>query len=271
MENILLSVNNKVLLIEERTAENTPNYRVDVSDNSVGMTLLSTNNKNEAETFFEKEVLYEKIEETDKEILSKLNEVNSLFGNVIIKDEEIIGRSKDVIDYFKNELDFIDEFYPDPEDDENKEFFKENATETMVALRKNTKPNEPVVLHIHPMSSWYELLDSKQSKEILKGITEDILEVEEQKEELSNSDITYEKMLDGDYSHLQKGIIEEIIFQAEQMAEGGIFDTNNLNTKNTEKILNKVLKNEYLWEIVNDTITSNLKDLQQEKENEEEM
>ena len=111
----------------------------------------------------------------------------------------------------------------------------------------------------------------KQNNNIIKFIT---FATDRFEDNLKTLDKIRKHFQEGNYPYLQKGLAQEIIFQAQNMEEDGILNTANLNVENVEKMVNQILDNNMFWEQLNGTITNVIKEnvpLNKENEEDEEM
>lgn len=96
---------------------------------------------------------------TDEDKIMEAFRLDSRFGDVFVSEDNIYGKTKDIIDYFKNELAHSSEYF-DEDNKEEKEYFGEMINDTIKEL-ENTKENY-VVMGIHPMDGEYHILDTEE-------------------------------------------------------------------------------------------------------------
>lgn len=96
---------------------------------------------------------------TDEHTIMEAFGFDSRFGDVFISADNIYGRTKGIIDYFKNELDHSFEYF-DEDEKEEKDIYDNMLKETIKEL-KNTKENY-IVMGIHPMDGQYHILDTEE-------------------------------------------------------------------------------------------------------------
>ena len=74
---------------------------------------------------------------TDEHKIMEVFGLDSRFGDVFIGEDNIYGKTKDIIDYFKNELAHSSEYF-DEDNKEEKEYFEEMINDTIKELQKKT-------------------------------------------------------------------------------------------------------------------------------------
>lgn len=99
-----------------------------------------------------------KMANIDEDKIIKVFNFNSRFGDVFISEDTIYGKTKDIIDYFQNELNNSFEIFED--DDEEKEIYENNIKETIKEL-ENTK-EKYVVMVISPIDDEFHILDTDE-------------------------------------------------------------------------------------------------------------
>lgn len=184
----LLFSKGDVNLIKYKTGDNAF-YSVDIENKSIGMTLYMDKNIEKVKRIFDKEILFNVTQKQEDDKLYKIFGLNSIYGSEFSKslifDDKILGRRCDLVNYFRNELDHCNEYYPDEENKRDKEIFIERTKELIDELSDLSKPSlEPVAIELDSMNKTFNVASEDVQLEMFKNTYEEL----EKNTDLSKTD-----------------------------------------------------------------------------------
>lgn len=169
-----------------------PFYSVDISNKSIGITVIMSEDIKEAKDIFDKEILFRNIQKKEDEILHKISGLDSVFGEgtnkTLIGADEIIGRRATLTDYFYNELAHAGEYFLEGEE-ESKAEFEEATGEIINELKTSKNGLEPVYLFVSPMDGRFSIANKEDTVTRFKELEEEIKDIEINKENEEESEV----------------------------------------------------------------------------------
>ena len=158
-----------------------PIYSVEIANKDIGVTVCFTENIKEAKDIFDKEILFRDIQKKEDNILHKISNLDSIYGEginkALIGADEMVGRREALIDYFYNELAHTSEYFLEGEEEPKEDYIE--ATEGIINELKNSKNSlESVYLFVSPMDGRFSIANNEDTLERFNEIEEEIKEAQ---------------------------------------------------------------------------------------------